>query len=226
MALLSVPIIAATVLLSPSMLSDGQPRRRGTKPTPRARRLSRALIVLGAVSFAAMVCEGASADWSAVYLHGSANIAHGLAGLGYAAFAVTMASVRLSGTRLLERVPARRLLPALAVLASAGMALALATGTAIMGIVGFATLGAGMALVVPTLFTAASRLPGLATGVGITLVSAFGWAGFVLGPPLIGGLSGLAGLRTALVILPALALVIGLATARVGTPATTSSVEH
>jgi hypothetical protein len=35
------------------------------------RRLSRAVLVLGAIAFASMLCEGASADWAAVYLRGS-----------------------------------------------------------------------------------------------------------------------------------------------------------
>jgi hypothetical protein len=96
------------------------------------------------------------------------------------------------------------------------MAVALTTGTAVTGLVGFAALGAGTALVVPTLFSAAARLPGLGTGAGIVAVSTFGWAGFVCGPPLIGGLAGIGGLRAALALIPALTLVIALATTRVG----------
>jgi fucose permease len=219
MLVLLLPLLVPITLLSPSMISDANPAAH-TSTARRRRRFSRATMVLGAVVFAAMLCEGASADWSAVYLHGPAHVAPGVSGLGYAAFAVMMAVVRLCGTRLLARIPQERLLPLLAALATAAMAVALTTGTAVTALVGFAALGAGTSLVVPTLFSAAARLPGLGTGAGITAVSTFGWAGFVCGPPLIGGLAGLDGLRAALAVIPALTLVIALATTRVGVPST------
>jgi fucose permease len=219
MLVLLLPILVPISLLSPSMISDANPAEH-TSTVRRRRRFSRATMVLGAVVFAAMLCEGASADWSAVYLRGPAHVEPGISGLGYAAFAVMMAVVRLCGTRLLDRIPQQRLLPLLAALATAAMAVALTTGTAVTALVGFAALGAGTSLVVPTLFSAAARLPGLGTGAGITAVSTFGWAGFVCGPPLIGGLAGLDGLRAALAVIPALTLVIALATTRVGLPST------
>jgi MFS family permease len=214
MLVLALPILVPIALLSPSMISDARSTERTS--TVRHRRFSHATMVLGAVVFATMLCEGASADWSAVYLRGPAHAGRGISGLGYAAFAVMMAAVRLGGTRLLDRIPQQRLLPLLATLATAAMAVALTTGTAVTGLVGFAALGAGTALVVPTLFSAAARLPGLGTGAGIVAVSTFGWAGFVCGPPLIGGLAGIGGLRAALALIPALTLVIALATTRVG----------
>jgi MFS family permease len=215
MLALALPILVPILLLSPSMISDARSTERTTS-TVRHRRFSRATIVLGAVVFATMLCEGASADWSAVYLRGPAHVERGISGLGYAAFAVMMAAVRLCGTRLLDRIPQQRLLPLLAMVATAGMTVALTTGTAVTALVGFAALGAGTALVVPTLFSAAARLPGLGTGAGIVTVSTFGWAGFVCGPPLIGGLAGIGGLRAALALIPALTLVVALATTRVG----------
>ena len=221
MLVLVLPALVPIAVLSLSMISDAPPPQHG--PAVRLRRFSRAVLVLGAVVFATMLCEGACADWSAVYLRGPAHVERGLGGLGYAAFAVMMAIVRLTGTRLLERFPQQRLLPLLASLATAAMAVALATGTAATALVGFAALGAGTALVVPALFSAAARLPGLGQGAGITAVATFGWAGFVLGPPVIGGLAGIGGLRAALVLIPAFTLVITLATVRLGVPPTTTS---
>jgi MFS family permease len=221
MLVLALPVLVPISVLSSSMISDAPPAQHGS--TVRLRRFSRATMVLGAVVFATMLCEGASADWSAVYLRGPAHVERGLGGLGYAAFAVMMATVRLSGTRLLDRFPQRRLLPLLAALATAAMTLALATGTAATALVGFAALGAGTALVVPALFSAAARLPGLGQGAGIAAVATLGWAGFVCGPPLIGGLAGIGGLRAALAVIPALTLVIAIATTRVGVPSMTTA---
>ena len=64
------------------------------------------------------------------------------------------------------------------------------------------------------MFSAAGRLPGLQPGVGIATASALGWVGFVCGPPLIGQLASIAGLRTALAVIPALALLVAAVIAR------------
>jgi hypothetical protein len=114
------------------------------------------------------------------------------------------------------RLPANRLLPTLAALGTVAMTIALAADTQLTALIGFAVLGAGLALVVPTVFSAAGNLPGLAPGIAIATVSAYGWAGFVCGPPLIGTLAGISGLRAALAVIPALTLIITLVTARVG----------
>jgi hypothetical protein len=131
----------------------------------------------------------------------------------------------LSWSMISEAAPGQHCstVPLLAALATAGMALALATGAAATALVEFAALGAGISLVVPALFSAAARLPVLGPGAGITAVATFGWAGFVCGPPLIGGLAGIGGLRAALTVIPALTLVIALATTRVSVPSNTNT---
>jgi hypothetical protein len=61
-----------------------------------------------------------------------------------------------------------------------------------------------LASVVPAVFSAAGRLPGLHPGTAVATVSAFGWAGFVIGPPIIGHVAELTSLPTALALLPVL----------------------
>ena len=51
-------------------------------------------------------------------------------------------------------------------------------------------------------------------GVSVATVSACGWAGFVLGPPLIGQLADATSLRTALWTVPVLTAVIAVVSAR------------
>jgi fucose permease len=210
--ILAVPVLATAAVLSPSRVDD-QLTERPHEPR-RGLWRNRAVVILGAIALATMLCEGAAADWSAVYLRGSAHLTAAVAGLGYTTFALTMAGVRLTGTHLLGRYRAERLLPVLALIGSAGMTAALASGSGTLGLVGFACLGAGTALVVPTMFSAAGRLPGLPPGVAIATASALGWVGFVCGPPLIGQLASITGLRTALAVLPALALLVAAVTTR------------
>jgi hypothetical protein len=125
-----------------------------------------------------------------------------------------MVIVRLSGNRLLSRFRSQRLLPALAAVATAGFTAGLLAGGSAAVIAGFGCLGIGLALVVPTVNSAAGRLPGVSPGTAIAMVSAWGWAGFVFGPPIIGQLASASSLTVALGVLPLLTACIAAATAR------------
>jgi hypothetical protein len=63
---------------------------------------------------------------------------------------------------------------------------------------GFAVVGAGLALVAPILFSAAARVPGVSPAAAIASVTSVGYSGFMLGPPLIGALATASSLTWAL----------------------------
>lgn len=131
-----------------------------------------------------------------------------IAGLGYAGYACTMVIVRLSAARIFARAAPSRVIPALAGIAAIGMIAGLASRNTALTIAGFAALGIGLATVVPTAFSAASRIPGGKPGQYIAQVSALGWVGFMCGPPIIGHLSELIGLPLTLGLVPLLAAAI------------------
>jgi hypothetical protein len=213
LVLLGLPTLVITGWLTSWMVPDAGRNAQQRAARRPARRLSRPVLVLGAIAFASMLCEGASADWAAVYLRGSLRLGAAIAGLGYTVFSLTMVATRLSGNRLLARFRVGLLLPVLAAVATAGFAAGLLGGRAVTAILGFGCLGIGLALVIPTVFSAAGRLPGLNPGAAIATVSAFGWIGFVCGPPLIGELASATSLSAALGLLPALTAFIVVATA-------------
>jgi fucose permease len=214
---IGIPVMVVAGLLTARMLSDSTKSQSGAdEAVVIGRRISPAMLALGAIAFASMLCEGAAADWSSVYLRDSLGARAGVAGLGYTAFAFAMFVVRLSGNRLLARLPVQRLLPALAVVAAVVFAVALAVDDVPVVIAGFFALGLGLGTIVPSAFSAAGRLPGIHPGVGVAGVSGLGWAGFVIGPPLIGQLAGASSLGAALVLLPVLTGLVAVGCARVG----------
>lgn len=144
------------------------------------------LLGLGVLAFFCLVAEGAMADWSAVYLHASLGTDPAFAATGYAAYSVAMAVGRLGGDRLRARLHAVPLVRLSGMLAAIGLGVALVVAEPWVALVGFAAVGLGLANVVPVLFTAAGRIPGLAAGTGIAAVASAGYFGFLLGPPLIG----------------------------------------
>src|SRR6202051_2627946 len=102
--LLGIPVLVlvgaltARMLLAVTSTSGPSETRRSS-----IARLSRPVLVLGAIAFASMLCEGASADWASVYLRGPLHSTAATAGIAYTAFALAMVTVRLSGNRLLSR---------------------------------------------------------------------------------------------------------------------------
>ena len=62
----------------------------------------RRLLALGALAFACLLIEGASADWSAVYLRDELGTTAAIAAIGFTAFSITMTLGRLFGDRLVD----------------------------------------------------------------------------------------------------------------------------
>jgi hypothetical protein len=100
------------------------------------------------------------------------------------------------------------------VLGAAGMALALAVPHPAAALIGFALVGLGFANVVPVLFSAAARVPGVTPAHGIAAVSAVGYLGMMAGPPLIGFIAEASSLTLGLSAVALFALVLAMAAKR------------
>jgi MFS family permease len=187
----AVGLAAVRFLLPPS--ADAAPEG------PLFARPTRALAAIGIFAFCVLLSEGAVNDWVAVYLEDDLGTGEGLAAAGLAVFSLTMGVGRLAGDRLTEALGPVRLARSGAGLAALGMVTALAGTEPAMAIAGFAAMGLGLAAMFPLALRAAatrSATPGPA----VAAVSAVGYCGFLAGPTSVGGLSELAGLRTALLL--------------------------
>ncbi|OBH83434.1 MFS transporter [Mycobacterium scrofulaceum] len=205
-------VVGLVVLFVVGALARGlvpDPAAGGASSPAKGAWLTPTVAILAAVAFVSFLCEGAATDWSANYLRNVVGAGPGVAALSYAAYTLTMVLTRLGAIRLHSRVSARRLLPALALFAAAGMGVTLATANPVVAVAGFAALGVGVALLVPTAFSAAYGAGG--AGSAIAIVAATGWLGYLLGPPLIGHLADRVGLSAALVTIPVLMSVIAVA---------------
>jgi fucose permease len=169
------------------------------------------LFVIGLLIFAGMTAEGVMYDWSVLYLNQDLGMSQSRAALGYAIFSGAMALARFGGDFLRMRHPERALLRAGATVATIAMAVVLIAANQWVALVGFAVVGAGLALVAPILFNAATRVPGVSRAAAIASVTSIGYSGFMIGPPLIGGLATATSLTMALgvVVLAAGLLAVG-----------------
>lgn len=173
------------------------------------------LLMIGLLIFAGMSAEGVMYDWSVLYLKQEVGMTQDHAALGYAVFAGAMAVARFGGDALRARYPEKLLLGASAALASVAMAVVLLSGDPVVSIIGYAFVGAGLAPVVPILFNSATRVPGVSRAAAIAAVSSIGYAGFMIGPPLIGGLAQALSLTAAMGVMVLAAGVLALCSRRV-----------
>ncbi len=180
-------------LLSASTQAD---RKEPRETAPGFKRPSGILVALGTVAICVMMGEGAMADWSAIYLRRVLNSSDGIAALGYAAFSVAMAVGRLSGDWVAATIGPVKVVRFGGLTAAAGLLLAIGGQHPALALLGFACVGIGFAAVVPLVFSAAGRVPGVAANVALSSVTTLGYLGFLIGPPLIGVVSQWLGLRS------------------------------
>ncbi|GAA5535092.1 MFS transporter [Deinococcus aluminii] len=170
--------------------------------------LSAAALLLGGLCFLGMLAEGANYDWATLYFRDVLGLAGGNAGIGYAAFVAAMTLGRWFGDRVRTRLGDEVTVRGGALLTAAGLALALLVRDPLPATLGFALSGLGLSNVVPVLYGTAGHA---LAGRGIAQVATIGYAGFLLGPPVIGFIAGRVGLPAALgVALAGAALVAGL----------------
>ena len=191
-------VVAAAALpwLLPSPVGEGHASPAFVWPP-------RALLALGSLAFLGLLAEGAMADWSAVYLRKTTGSSASVAAAGFAAFSFAMAAGRFAGDGLVDRFGARLLVRASGALAAVGLGSALAIGGSLSGVVGFGLVGLGIANIIPVLFGAAARTPGIAAGRALSAVATTGYLGFLAGPPLIGAVAEVAGLTVGLALVSA-----------------------
>jgi len=164
--------------------------------------------LVGLMALFSMVPEGAVLDWSALYLQQDLGATVSVAGLGFAAFSLTMAVMRFAGDLVRDRLGAVLTLRLCTVTAIIGMLAASLAPDPLMVIVGFALCGIGISNMVPIAFSIAGNLPGMAPGVGLSIATTLGYSGILFAPSTIGFIAEHTGFSAVFAALPLLLIVV------------------
>jgi len=173
------------------------------------------LLQLGIICFCSMASEGAMFDWSGVYFKDVVKAPHSLIILGYTSFMIMMAAGRFMADRIIARIGRKRLLQFAGVMISAGLFTAVALPTLVTCTIAFMIVGLGVSSIVPTVYSTAGRYGKVPAGIALATVSGVGFLGFLMGPPLIGNVSQLFGLRYSFTIIGFFGLGVTLLVARI-----------
>ncbi|WP_326706861.1 MFS transporter [Streptomyces cyaneofuscatus] len=194
------------------------------EPPPRFTLPPKSALIIGAVGFCAVFAEGASLDWSAVYLRDILGSSDGVAAASTTAFALTMAVARLAGDRIVDRFGAVRTVRTGGALATLGGLLVVFSPSPAAAMGGFGLLGLGVAVVVPLAFAAAGR-SGPNPSQAIAGVATITYTSSLIAPSAIGALAETTSLVVSFGVVTALAfgLVVGAGVLRAGDRKVTGS---
>jgi fucose permease len=178
------------------------------------------LLMIGLLILAAMMAEGVMYNWSVLYVQQELGAAPERAALAYGTFSGATAVMRFAGDAVRSRWSERQVLVAGALLASLSMVVVLLAATIAVALVGFAFVGMGIATVVPILYNATTRVPGVSRAAALASASSIGYVGFLLGPPIVGSIAHATSLTTALgtLVIACLVLVAGAGRVPLGRP--------
>jgi len=147
---------------------------------------NRATFLLGLCCFACFLTEGAATDWSTIFLRFSRGIGIATAPLGYAGFAVMMFTSRMLGDQVAMRLGKAHVMRLGSLVAAAGVLLAILTPYEMTDVIGFGLVGLGIGNIAPLVFSAAARVKGMSPTASVPAVITLGYAGFLIGPVVIG----------------------------------------
>ena len=165
-----------------------------------------AVLFIGCLCFIGFLTEGSVLDWSAVYLTSVRAIEPSYAGLGFAAFSVTMTWGRLLGDRVVQRFGGPTVIALGGVCAATGFVIATLFTPVSAGLLGYAMVGAGCSNIVPVLFSSVGRQKETPETLSVPAITSLGYAGILAGPAAIGFVANALGLSTAFLILAGLLL--------------------
>jgi len=187
---------------------DAPRRRFFTKPDG-------ILLQLGIIGFCSMASEGAMFDWSGVYFKDVVKAPASLVILGYTSFMIMMATGRFIADNLTAKIGRQKLLQICGLLISSGLFISVLFPYLVPCTLAFMMVGLGVSSIVPTVYSTAGRNGRVPPGIALVTVSSVSYLGFLMGPPLIGYISQLAGLRYSFAVIGIFGMGITLLVSRI-----------
>lgn len=211
-------LAAVFVLAAITVTRVGLPERNDPEPVvehPSVDRVWRhpGVLLATVVVLVTFFGDGALEGFLAVFLREALASGVLLSGIGVATFHLASFLGRTVASRILRRVPTRRVITASGLLAAVGITVAVIAPDAWVSIAGLLLVGFAISPVVPSALSLAGRSAPGAAGRAVAFTTAVGYTSFLVGPLVVGGIASVAGLRAGI----ALCVVTTLAIAAVGT---------
>jgi MFS family permease len=181
-----------------------------------------AAYLMGAMAIAFGLAEGTASDWSANHVQQVAGVDPRTASWAFTVMMGCMVVIRLTGDFIVARIGRRRLVYIGGAIAAIGYISAASFSSFPILLVAWALVGLGAGVIAPQVYAIAGHTAG---GRGLAVVVTFGYATFLMGPAIIGGLVTLFGIHHTMFIPGVLLLgLIPLARVALREPAATTEL--
>lgn len=184
---LIVPLsIVGTVLLFGGYRPSPKRSEAKAEATPLVARPTGAVLILVAVTLSAMLLEGASLDWSAIYMRNVFASDPFVSGLAVAAFAFSHAAARFFADSIVDRHSPAAVTRLLCGFMAAGVLLVLVSPAPALSLAGFVLLGIGSSAIFPLAISAAAQRTDRPSAINVAALAQISFVIFLVGPPLLG----------------------------------------
>ena len=195
--------IGFTVLvlsIAPLMIQN----KSAPSPEPKAQSVghgvNHVMIWGGLIVLIAFMSENATEGWSALFIERDLGGRAAQGALGPAILGLTMGVGRLAGQLITERLKEVVVIKYASALAAIGTLIAAFAPTPFVAYLGFGLAGFGVSVIAPMAFSIAGQhFEKNMRAFAISRVAVLGYFGFFIGPPLMGWISEVAGLRASFV---------------------------
>ena len=166
------------------------------------------IIMLGAIAFGSMSCEGTMFDWSVIYFRDVVKLPDSISSIGYIAFMSMMATGRFVSNYFINKFGEINVLRVNGIMITSGMMIAVLFPYVVSAIIGFLMVGLGVSSVVPICYSSTRKSHRIPSGVAIATVCSIGFMGFLMGPPLIGYIAAATSLRMSFATMAVIGLIV------------------
>ena len=144
------------------------------------------IFVMVLFTMAAMLVEGASIDWSVIFMREIHYASPFLSGFSLAMAAFSQALIRFFGDNLLNKFGPTFISIASLFFMSFGVILVILSSSSILAILGFLFMGAGSAVIFPMAISIAASRNDRPAETNVASLTQFAFGMFLLGPPILG----------------------------------------
>jgi len=195
--LLVVPLVTLAVVILLGDFRPAPPRPTSSSaPPPRLALPTGPILVLVAFTLSAMLMEGASIDWSAIYMRDVFGTEAYIGGIAVATFSFFHAAGRFFADGIVERTsPVLVAQVQLYILLAGCLAVTFAPEWHV-ALIGFGLMGIGSATMFPLAMSAAAQRTDRPASVNVASLAQTSFLVFLVGPPILGFVAEHFGIRT------------------------------
>lgn len=180
--------VVITALMTTVFYTYQPAPERGQESTakPRLVRPSAAILLIVAFTLSAMLLEGASADWSVIFMRDTFDMPASVNALAFAVGALAQAITRYFADGVVDRYGPLKTAKCLVSILGLGVVMVTFSVNGYMALTGFALIGMGTSAMFPLAMSAAAQRTDRRSATNVAALAQMAFLAFLLGPPMLG----------------------------------------